>query len=111
VTEPYILAAADSVFLSTDGRTNWLPVEDGLSSPTYITALGTNGGFFFLGADLSGVFLSPYFGMSWSNSSAGLTNINFRSISTDGKNVFVGTSPGGVFLSTDDGASWNSVNE
>src|SRR5512141_2499794 len=101
-TDLFAGTAADGVFLSTNGGTNWTPVDAGLTN-TRIYALAISGTNLFAGTHGGGVFRSTNSGTSWTAVNTDLTNPYVYSLVVNGTSLFAGTQGGGVFLSTNSG--------
>ena len=71
-----------------------------------------DGSNIFAATQGAGVFLSTDAGVSWANTSNGLTNPYIFAVASSGSSLFAGTTTlyggigGGVFISTNNGANW-----
>jgi hypothetical protein len=84
----------DTIYLSTDIGTNWIPVFNTGFNCTALAAFGTN---IFAGTRGGGVFLSTNNGISWTSVNQGLTSLIVYSLAISDSNVFLGTDNGGVW--------------
>jgi hypothetical protein len=81
----------DSIYLSTDIGTSWIPVFNPGFNCIALAAFGTN---IFAGTRGGGVFLSTNNGVSWTSVNQGLTALNVYSLAISDSTVFLGTDYG-----------------
>ncbi len=110
---PFQTAPDGGVFASTNGGSNWIPSNTGLTS-TYVRSLAidpTTPTTIYAGS--AGAFKSTNGGHNWSAVNTGLTNLNVRALAIDPATpttLYAGTLGGGVFKTTDGGGSWSPIN-
>lgn len=97
------------VFLSTNNGTNWIAINNGLTSAE-IWTLATDGTNLFAGTYPGGVFLSTNNGANWTQVNTGLTDTSVGSLALAGLGLFASTFRDGIFLSTNNGTTWTPVN-
>jgi photosystem II stability/assembly factor-like uncharacterized protein len=97
-----------------------LPVCCGSAYAQWVQTSGPNGGYVralaFSGPNIfaglyreGGIYRSTDYGVNWSRTITGLTNLDVFSLAIVGSNCFAGTRYG-VFRSTDNGSTWSEAN-
>ncbi|MGD0844232.1 MAG: hypothetical protein ABSA06_07660 [Geobacteraceae bacterium] len=103
------------MYKSTDGGSNWSPVNTGLTD-SYICALGidpVSTSTIYAADTFGGVYKSTNGGNSWSPVNTGLTNTFVQPLAIDPTStstIYTGTYGSGVYKSTKGGSSWSQVN-
>lgn len=107
--EDAIFAGSDSngVFRSTDGGTNWVTVNSGLTD-LHIFQLANVGTKLYAVTFKKGVFVLDNESLSWTAYNSGLKKINC--LLDTNELLFAGTDSNGVYLSDDKGQTWIEVN-
>ena len=99
------------VFKSTDGGTNWTPMNSGLTN-TYVNTIAINPqapDTLYAGTD-SGVFKSTNGGTDWTAINSALTNTYSLAISPQTPDTLYAGTGDGVFESTNGGTDWSAIN-
>ena len=84
----------DSIYISNDSGTHWIPLFNPGSSCHTLAVIGNN---IFAGTIDSGIFLSTNNGISWGQINQGLTDMNIHSLAIYDTTIFVGTNNSGVW--------------
>ncbi len=100
----------DGVFRSTDGGTNWTPVDSGipvsLGGWRPVTALAAHGNVFFAGTPESGILRSTDNGASWTAVNSGITRTDgVWALLAGDSGIFAGVGSR-IYRSIDDGEHW-----
>jgi hypothetical protein len=107
----HLLMVLACFFFISNLHAQWIPGNT-LSGAGYVSSVAVSGSTILAGSQTGGVYISNDYGVNWTASNTGLTNLNdIVALEVDGSNIFAGAynSLGGpaVFLSQDGGASWS----
>ena len=95
------------VDMSSNNGGSWTTPHSG--KEVWAVALG--GGILYAGTNGDGVYSSSNSGVSWTQTSVGINNINTPTILlSTGSDIYAGAFLGGVFKTTNNGGSWAQMN-
>lgn len=98
------------VFLSTNGGTDWSPMNSGLTVP-YVMTMASLDSTLFAGTMTGGAFRCTDKGAPWEQINNGLTNTYVNDLATTPSGaLFAGTGWSGVYVSVNKGTQWKQVN-
>ncbi len=93
---------SNGIYRSTNGGTNWVQVNNDLTS-FYINSLATAGNYIFAGTR-GGLYRSSNAGMNWN--STGIASVNGNYIAVKGNTLFANRGETGIYKSTNYGLNW-----
>jgi ligand-binding sensor domain-containing protein len=110
VTDTSVFASAEpGLWISTDNGADWIDREAGLGYSN-VRALAFCGSSLIAGNGIP--FISTNNGVSWTQSSTGMTSLTggVNALTVNGSAIYAGTEDSGVYVSNDSGANWHSIN-
>ncbi len=108
-----LVGTGGGIYRPTDDGSTWIPVNNGLPSPSGIdihTLVSNSAGDIFAGSSFYGIFRSTDNGDNWTEINNGLPlNPDVRTILINySDHLFAGIGTEGVYCSTDNGNNWFS---
>lgn len=99
-----IAALATSLFISTDGGSNWSDI--GLNGYKIRALIRTADGRLLAGANFGGVFRYTGEGILWDQMNAGLGDLRVNALAVTGNGDILAGTDTGIFISSNSGVSW-----
>lgn len=115
-----LAGAHDGIYTSSNDGSTWTSLSPSISG-FEITSIAekTASGKLFAGAKFNtlandtsgcGIFVSSDGGLTWVNSSSGMTDRRISSVSVDANGNLYATAYGSVYQSSNDGVTWTAIN-
>lgn len=106
----YMGTLANGVYRSTDGGSNWTPINNGITS-MQVWSINKVGNLLFASSTAGKVYKSADGGNNWTLSNTGISALTIvrKFVLFNGK-IFATTSNTGIIISSDNGNTWSQHN-